>query len=87
MSGYYCRDCDAVKPLFVSPEPVDGAQDRPPDLEIPCLGTVPFDPEVARHCDRGIPFAALRETPVGRTLEQLAQRLLDTLDSTTEPHQ
>ena len=25
MSGYYCRDCNAIKPLFVSPEPVDGA--------------------------------------------------------------
>ncbi len=23
-------------------------------LEIPCLGTVPFDPELARHCDQGI---------------------------------
>src|SRR5688572_25371464 len=29
MSGYYCRDCDAIKPLFVSPEPSS--------LEIPCL--------------------------------------------------
>ena len=46
MSGYYCRDCNAIKPLFVSPE-------TPSGLEIPCLGTVPFDPELARHCDRG----------------------------------
>ena len=23
MSGYYCRDCNAIKPLFVSPEPFD----------------------------------------------------------------
>src|SRR5437867_2396057 len=59
MSGYYCRDCNAIKPLFVSPEPFDAAQGRPFDdaqgrpsgLEIPCLGTVPFDPELARHCD------------------------------------
>ena len=33
-------------------------------LEIPCLGTVPFDPELARHCDQGIPFAELPDTPV-----------------------
>src|SRR5215203_4862358 len=46
MSGYYCRDCNAVKPLFVSP---------PSRLDIPCLGSVPFDPELARHCDQGIP--------------------------------
>ena len=50
MSGYYCRDCNAIKPLFVSPEPFD-TQGRPSGLEIPCLGTVPFDPELARHCD------------------------------------
>jgi ATP-binding protein involved in chromosome partitioning len=81
MSGYYCHDCEAIKPLFVS-EPFD-AQRRPSGLEIPCLGTVPFDPELARHCDRGIPLAELRDTPVGRALEHVAQQLLDGLESTT----
>jgi len=76
MSGYYCRDCDAIKPLFESPESSG--------LEIPCLGTVPFDPELARHCDRGLPLAELPDTPVGRALDQIAQHLLDRLDS-TEP--
>jgi hypothetical protein len=76
MSGYYCRDCNAVKPLFASPA---GA-----GLDIPCFGTVPFDPELARSCDMGIPFTALRETPVGRALDQIAERLLDRLDSTPE---
>ena len=55
MSGYYCRDCKAIKPLFISPDPAD--------LAIPCLGTVPFDPELARHCDTGIPLTdAARHT-------------------------
>ena len=93
MSGYYCRDCNAIKPLFVSPEPFDAAQGRPFDdaqgrpsgLEIPCLGTVPFDPELARHCDRGFPLAELHDTPVGRALDHVAQQLLETLESTTEP--
>jgi ATP-binding protein involved in chromosome partitioning len=76
MSGYYCRDCNAIKPLFTSPE-ASG-------IEIPCLGTVPFDPELARHCDQGIPFAGPRDTPVGLALDQIAQRLLDSLDK--EPH-
>jgi MinD-like ATPase involved in chromosome partitioning or flagellar assembly len=75
MTGYYCRDCNAIKPLFVSPEPSG--------LAIPCLGTVPFDPELARHCDRGIPLAELPETPVGLALEHVAQQLLDSLESTT----
>ncbi|MDO8500209.1 MAG: P-loop NTPase [Gemmatimonadaceae bacterium] len=79
MSGYYCRDCNAIKPLFDSSEPFDAAQGRPSGLEIPCLGTVPFDPELARHCDRGIPLAELPETPVGEALDQIAQQLLDSL--------
>ena len=73
MSGYYCRDCAAVKPLFVSSES--------PNLGIPCLGTVPFDPELARHCDLGMPHAALRDTPVGLALDQIAQRMMDGLES------
>jgi MinD-like ATPase involved in chromosome partitioning or flagellar assembly len=77
MSGYYCRDCNAIKPLFASSEPSG--------LDIPCLGTVPFDPEVARHCDSGIPLTELPETPVGRALDQVAQQLLDSLDSSWEP--
>jgi ATP-binding protein involved in chromosome partitioning len=73
MSGYYCRDCNAIKPLFASPVQTP--------LEIPCLGTVPFDPELARHCDRGIPLAELPDTPVGRALDHVAQQLLDSLES------
>jgi ATP-binding protein involved in chromosome partitioning len=80
MSGYYCRDCNAIKPLFVSPDSVSPER---AGLEIPCLGTVPFDPELARHCDRGIPLAELPATPVGRALEDVAQQLLDSLESTT----
>ena len=56
MSGYYCRDCNAIKPLF-------GSADSWPS-EIPCLGTVPFDPDLARHCDRGIPLEDLPQHPL-----------------------
>jgi ATP-binding protein involved in chromosome partitioning len=72
MSGYYCRGCNAIMPLF----PSHGA----PPLEIPCLGTVPFDPEVARSCDLGLPFAELADTPAGLALGRIAQRLLDAID-------
>jgi ATP-binding protein involved in chromosome partitioning len=71
MSGYYCRDCNAIKPLFVSSEI--------PRLGIPCLGTVPFDPELAQHCDGGVPFAELDDTPVRRALDDVAQHLLESL--------
>jgi ATP-binding protein involved in chromosome partitioning len=109
MAGYYCRDCDAIKPLFASGRGASPrraplrAHSRGPhdprsvragralgapelsDLGIPCLGTVPFDPELARQCDRGVPFAELPETPVGRALEHVAQQLLDSLESTRKP--
>ncbi len=88
MSGYYCRDCNAVKPLFDSGRGASPRRLGAPeasDLEIPCLGTVPFDPELARHCDRGIPLAELPETPVGRALEHVAQQLLDSLEIDKEP--
>jgi ATP-binding protein involved in chromosome partitioning len=74
MSGYYCRDCGAVRPLFVSPEQSA--------LGIPCLGTVPFDPELARLCDAGAGFGAPGDTPVARAVAQIAQRLVDRLEST-----
>jgi ATP-binding protein involved in chromosome partitioning len=82
MSGYYCRDCDAIKPLFDAP----GASRLESALSASsaaCLGTVPFDPALARHCDRGIPLAELNESPVGRALEHVAQQLLDSLESTS----
>ena len=77
MSGYYCRDCNAIKPLFDSPESST--------LPIPCLGTVPFDPELAGHCDRGTPLSELPDTPVGRALEHVAQQLLDRLEDREPP--
>ena len=72
MSGYYCRDCKTIKPLFSSTDTGN--------LGIPCLGTVPFDPELARHCDLGMPLQPGRETAVTLALDGIAQRLLNDLD-------
>ncbi|MGE0702518.1 MAG: P-loop NTPase [Vicinamibacterales bacterium] len=72
MSGYYCRTCNAIKPLFAASEPAV--------LGIPCLGTVPFDPELAQHCDLGTPLEAVRESAVRQPLDLVAQRLLEALD-------
>jgi ATP-binding protein involved in chromosome partitioning len=80
MSGYYCRDCRAIKPLFAASD-TPGLETA--GLPIPCLGTVPFDPELAQRCDRGLPLADLTDTPVTQALAHVAQQLLDRLDSTT----
>jgi ATP-binding protein involved in chromosome partitioning len=73
MRGYYCHDCNAVKPLFSS------SSGQGADLGIPCLGAVPFDPELARLCDEGVPLTGRPSTPVGTALDDIAQRLLETL--------
>jgi ATP-binding protein involved in chromosome partitioning len=78
MSGYYCHDCGAIKPLFGTDGPAS-----PTALSIPCLGTVPFDPELARRCDRGLPLTHRSDTPAARALDHVARRLLECLDSTT----
>ncbi len=84
MSGYYCRECDAIKPLFAVPGSPGGAADSP-GLDIPCLGAVPFDPELARHCDQGLPLAELPDTRVGRALGQVAGQLLESLEAAGSP--
>ena len=76
MSGYYCRGCRSIRPLFAS-----GAV----PLGIPCLGAVPFDPELARECDFGINFSAGRDTPVRQAVEEIAREVLDSLESGKEP--
>ena len=76
MSGYYCRDCGAIKSLFDSGR---GASPQPSELGIPCLGAVPFDPDLARQCDLGLSDPRLDDTPVGHALAQTAGRLLELL--------
>lgn len=80
MSGYYCRDCNAVRPLFAPSRVSVAAQPlTAPALDLPCLGSVPFDPELARHCDQGILLPEPSATPVGVALDQIAQRFLERL--------
>ncbi len=73
MSGYYCADCDEVKPLF--PETQDGIA-----LDLPCLGRIPFDPALALACDCGVAFADLPDTAATRALTAVAARLIERLE-------
>ena len=82
MSGYYCRDCNAIKPLFLT-----GTLRRRSGQAIGPGDPLPRDrPIRSRACTAlrsGIPLAELPDTPVGRALEHVAQQLLDSLESTT----
>ncbi|HVS02901.1 MAG TPA: P-loop NTPase [Thermoanaerobaculia bacterium] len=67
MSGYACRGCDTVQPLFPVAEE---------SLDAPCLGRIPFDPELAAWCDRGLPEAgALATSPAFRAVAVAADAL------------
>ena len=79
MSGYYCRDCNAIKPLFVSPEPFARAPAAiGPGDPLPRDG--PIRSRACTALRSGIPLADLPETPVGRALDRVAQQLLDRLE-------
>ena len=70
MAGYYCSDCEQIKPLFPAPSQVK--------LDLDCLGSVPFDPELAALCDRGGSLSEMPALvcwqPVRRIAEEICQR-------------
>ncbi len=77
MAGYYCSDCERVRPLFPSQSDVK--------LDLPCLGSVPFDPELAALCDRGSSItdepALISWQPVRRIADEVCQRVLECASS------
>ena len=77
MSGYYCRECNAIKPLFI---PILPGGLGPGD---PLPRNRSFRSRACTALRLGMPLAELPETPVGRALEHVAQQLLDSIESTT----
>lgn len=74
MSGYACSGCGVVRPLF--PEEPDA-----PTLGLRRLGRIPFDPELARLCDRGVAVTEMAEGgAVLQALTELATALLQQLE-------
>jgi ATP-binding protein involved in chromosome partitioning len=72
MDGYACSGCGAVRPLFRETPgavPLDAAR----------LGSVPFDPELQRLCDAGVPVSEHPDLPSARALDAVASRLLSLL--------
>lgn len=84
MCGYYCHDCGAIKPLFPSTGTFDATGNG---MGVPCLGTVAFDPELARRCDMGIASDDMPDTPVSRALDDVAGQLLNRLEQASAPAQ
>lgn len=72
MSGYWCRECGKVRPLFPASET---------ELDVPCLGEIPFDPELAALCDTGWPESASRDVPAVRAVDDVAQSITETWET------
>jgi ATP-binding protein involved in chromosome partitioning len=71
MQGYACSGCQTVRPLFRD----DPGASAPELAGVPLLGGVPFDPELARLCDLGIPVTERPDLPSAPALEEAAQAL------------
>lgn len=67
MAGYYCAACGQVRPLFPQSDEVD--------IGLPCLGSVPFDPELARLCDQGLSPRAQENSPAWQSVLKIAEAL------------
>jgi Mrp family chromosome partitioning ATPase len=67
MSGMHCPHCNGFIPLFSQ----GGGQKAAEELDVPFLGALPIDLDMAEHCDKGQPHVlidgknALRETFAG----------------------
>lgn len=73
MVGYHCQTCQSVGELF---KPGEGAA-LASDFGIPFLGSLPFDPRLARSGDTGVPFVALhQQTLVGQAFQRMGRQLM-----------
>lgn len=77
MTGYTCPACDEVGPLF-------GTEPRgsrlAAELDLPFLGSIPFDPRLTRSSDEGLPLVfthpgSAAAVATVRVVEQMMQTL------------
>lgn len=71
MCGYLCPCCGAVQPLFAAEAEVGGGT-----LGLPVLARIPFDPQLTRCCDQGVPYVVAHQaTPAAKAFMELAARV------------
>jgi len=76
MAGYACPHCGKLGELFGDGQ----AESMASDFGIPFLGSIPFDPRLARAADRGVPFVTEHpETPAALALGELAGKIQERL--------
>jgi len=76
MAGYYCKDCDEIKALFPDSDDIE--------IKIPCLGKVPFDPELAKLCDMGLLSTAQQSPNIANPVALIAESILQNYQNKEE---
>ena len=72
MAFYVCQHCGEEEPLFSADETPDKA------FQQPVLGSIPFDPRLARANDNGIPYVdEYSDAPASKALMQVAEKIQD----------
>lgn len=67
MSGYYCESCESVRPLF--PEGSGS-------LDLPLVGKIPFDAELALACEVGVGCEQFLNFPSTRYVQEIAKTMM-----------
>jgi Mrp family chromosome partitioning ATPase len=80
MSGLYCPHCNGFIPIFRS----GGGQRTAEQMQVPLLGTLPFDPAVVEGGDLGRPVLGdAKATPFTQAVWDLCDALLKRLETIT----
>lgn len=74
MSGSLCPECGTAVPMYEG-----GCADLCEEMDLPLLGKVPFDRDLAKACDRGVPL--LEEHPIAKYFDEIALHLHEFLES------
>lgn len=64
MSGFACPHCGTVTQIW----PAGGGRSIAEDMDVPFLGAIPLDPEIARLGDRGRAYSAKHAAPITEAL-------------------
>lgn len=78
MSGYICEHCGMEDDML----PLGGGYDLAKEEDVPFLGRIPLDPNLARSCDEGRPLVeALQDSPLAKIIQEILFKILAQLNS------
>ncbi len=76
MSGFVCPHCGETTDVFKS----GGGERMAADMNVPFLGRVPLDPQIAENCDKGAPYVgAFAESESAKAFSNALSTLIETV--------